>query len=449
MHHPSELPFTLLDLIGNSLILRQLAPYLPLASTLSLAATSHSFRDLLYHDLEAFRYLDLSTVKSAILAYAPIDTGGISWRSQRMDEALSVDEFYFGPLRGIFSNLGRMNVVNYVQTLILDGLNVPADLIQDIISQDRYNVRILSLREANINERQLMQVLNYVVRPTRPEGTPKLRGLYIFGARDRVVPSQKAVGAARNGKSKEISLEGDVMSSEGAQIGARWNERSQNALKGREATLNLCDDPWYKASGRMFKKPPLSGWADTLKACEDIIAFDAVLCRGPRHDPNNITTQHSCAGSHVPTWLPSAIATVALGPNGCTKCGSSTEGAGLFGKSPTWHIPLLAPPPLHSSSLYAAQRPSGSTGSTPPPFIARCEDCLRARWCERCLKWWDEDCYSPPANGTRLSEVSDGDVTSVKYPLDEGSRKIYMGLCTEYCLVSEMMSGAGSNGMWG
>lgn len=27
--------------------------------------------------------------------------------------------------------------------------------------------------------------------------------------------------------------------------------------------------------------------------------------------------------------------------------------------------------------------------------------------------------------------------------------KVYSKLCVEHCLVSEMMSGAGSNGMWG
>jgi hypothetical protein len=31
----------------------------------------------------------------------------------------------------------------------------------------------------------------------------------------------------------------------------------------------------------------------------------------------------------------------------------------------------------------------------------------------------------------------------------ESAVKVYSKLCVEHCLVSEMMSGAGSNGMWG
>lgn len=76
--HPST---SLLDLLTDSLVLHQLAPYLPVASLLTLSATSKFSRTLLQQAPEAYRYLDLSNVQSAILPYDPIDRGGISWRN--------------------------------------------------------------------------------------------------------------------------------------------------------------------------------------------------------------------------------------------------------------------------------------------------------------------------------------------------------------------------------
>ena len=177
----------LADLLSNSLVLRQTAPYLPVASIFALAATSKSLHHLVHESPDVFRYLDLSTVKSAIVPYAPLDSGGVSWRAERMDESLTEDEFYSGPIRGIFSKLQRRNVLRSVQTLVLDGLSVPADLVRDIIAEDTFNVRILSIRECkHLNERKLQQVLRYAVRPSRPAGTPKIKGIYFFGQREIV-----------------------------------------------------------------------------------------------------------------------------------------------------------------------------------------------------------------------------------------------------------------------
>lgn len=180
-----RLPTSLLDLLSIDLILRQTTPYLPISALLTLAATNKSLRNLIYTNSEAWRYLDLSKAKSAIIDTSPIDAGGISWRAERMDEALTEDDFYSGPLRGIFSKLHTKGVLGYVQTLLLDGLSVPADLVREIIAEERFNVRILSLRECkHLNQTKLQQVLRYTVRPGRPEGAPKLRGLYVFGRRD-------------------------------------------------------------------------------------------------------------------------------------------------------------------------------------------------------------------------------------------------------------------------
>lgn len=243
------------------------------------------------------------------------------------------------------------------------------------------------------------------------------------------------------------------MSSQGAQIGAAWNQKSTDALN---AVLAPAEDRWYRASGRIIPKRPSADWADVIQACEGLIAFDAVLCRGPRHDPTKAYTKESgvVGVAHPTSFLRPAIATVALGPSGCETCHSCPEGAAVFGQSPQSHFPLLSPVPLHGSSLRAARIPHTTDGSAPPPLIARCEDCLKGRWCERCHKWWDEDCYAGSAVAQR-TELQQTELTEslrtngANHLISQQTIKVHMGLCVEACLVGEMEAGAGSNGMWG
>lgn len=444
MGNTGQSPVTLLDLLANSIVLRQIAPYIPIASLLNLSATSKALRSTIIGRAEPWGYVDLRDVKSAIIDSSPIDIGGVTWRSERMDESLTEDDFYSGPLRGIFSKLHRTGVLRNVQNLILDGLTVPADLVREILAEDRYNVRLLSLRECkNLNQSKLQHVLNYIVRPTRAEGTPKLKALYVFGLKD---PALSTVWSSTR---VEVSSSRGVLASEGAQIGAEWNQRSSRALstqvKDDEAIL-------YNCTGRTMKQP-LSGWADTLRACNGLIAFDAVLCRGPRHDITKVESKD---------FLQPAIATVALGPAGCEVCATCPEGSARFGDSPDGALPLLGPPPMHSPSVRAAQFPQSGVGGF-PDLILRCEDCLRGRWCEGCNRWWCETCYVDPVSRTRLRT----ELQQVERRQELGQQgaghamigpegnnlgpqvKVYSKLCVEHCLVEEMMSGAGSNGMWG
>jgi hypothetical protein len=83
---------TLLQLLSNPLILCHTTPYLPVADTLSLAATSKAFRYLLYQTPQVFRYLDLSTTRSAQFDLEGIDHGGETWRNVQLDENLTEDE---------------------------------------------------------------------------------------------------------------------------------------------------------------------------------------------------------------------------------------------------------------------------------------------------------------------------------------------------------------------
>ena len=425
---------TLLDLLSNTLVLRQTTPYLPISALYALAATSTSFHYLVHHSPEVFRYLDLSTVKSTFVPYVPLDSGGNNWRSERMDEALSEDEFYSGPLRGIFSKLGRGGLLRNVHTLVLDGLSVPADLVREIIMEDRFNVRILSIREVeNLNEKKLIQYLKYAVRPTRAKNTPRLKGLYYFGPREPLpvehIPIKKK-------KSPPGGPQG-VKSSHGAQISAQWNQRSSEALT---TVLTRTEDKWYQPSGRITIKRPHAEWPETLQACEGIIFFDAVLCRGPRHDVQTayINDGQNAGVPHPFSCLKPAVATIALGPSGCNSCHSVQEGAAYFGQSPAAHLPLLSPPPLHSASIRAAQIPSTTDGSATLPLIIRCEDCLRGRWCERCNKWWDEPCYAGSAVASRTELQQTEYMEQVNGALEfrqQKEIKVHMGLCIDQCLV--------------
>ncbi|TKA28425.1 hypothetical protein B0A50_03892 [Salinomyces thailandicus] len=242
-----RLPPTLLDLLYNSIILRQTAPYVSIKSLLALSATSQALREIITTSPDVWRHLDLTNIAAAKIDSSPIDVGGVTWRAERMDESLTEDDFYAGPLRGIFGRLHRKQLLKHVQTLILDGLSVPADLVREIVADDRFNVRILSLREAkNLNETKLQQILRYAVRPTRREGTPKLKALYFFGSKDssRVLINQQ--------QRLEGSQALGVMASEGAQIGAEWNHRSSSAL---DATLSDDETKWYFPSGRALKRP--------------------------------------------------------------------------------------------------------------------------------------------------------------------------------------------------
>ncbi|OAL49384.1 hypothetical protein IQ07DRAFT_587960 [Pyrenochaeta sp. DS3sAY3a] len=444
------LPTSLVDLLSNTLILRQTAPYLPVASIRNLSITSKALHHVILESPEAFRYLDLSPVKSAIVPFdGPLDAGGIVWRAERIDEALSEDDFYSGPLRGIFSRLEKLQVLRHVHTLVLDGLSVTAELVKELLTEERYNVRILSIREVkHLNERKLQQYLRYAVRPSRPAGTPRVKGIYLFGPRD---PSPLPASPTKKKPAKPFSR--GILDTPGAQIGAEWNQKSLDAMKTAMAQV---EDKWYLSSGRMTPKRPAPEWAEILQSCEGIIAFDAVICRGPRHDPRNAYVREGAGNghSHPSSFLRPTIATIALGAAGCESCHTSPEGPAVFGYSPAYQFPLLSPVPLHGSSLRAAQIPHTADGSAPPPLYMRCEDCLKGRWCERCHKWWDEGCYAGSTIAQR-TELQQTELTESIQPngsshlIPKQTIKVHMGLCVDHCLVTEMMAGAGSNGMWG
>jgi len=413
---------SLKDLLSVDLVLLHLTPQLPVSSLLKLAATCRDIRDIIYQTPGSFRYLDLSTRAGATSVVAPIDRGGFNWRAERMDENLTEDDFYGGPLRGIFSKFIRRNVLRDVQTLVLDRQAVTHDIVLDIITGDDFRVKILSLLEAQaLNMGKLRQAIAFACRDSRPVGTPRLQGLYLFSE----VASYDLPGVILPNEQRT----GGVTVSTGAQLGAQINQKSRSELFGREP------HPAYRAAGGRAMLNRASGWEGTLNKCNNIIAFDATLCRGPRHDPLTSTS-------------PAAIASVCLGSQGCEQCGKMPEGFAIAGQSPLSEVPMLRPPPMYGSTARLAQTiPHSGNPEQNVPFVARCRDCVKERWCEGCNRFWCEECYRPAPSGTiPIPAPVEPDQPSAAV---NSHIKVFMGYCVERCLVSELYSGAGEGGMWG
>lgn len=455
-----ELPPSLFDILSNSLILENTLPYLSLSAIFSLARTSSALRDLLLTSPSVFRYIDLSRCRGA---YVPpnltqrIDHGGNSWRADRIDENLTEDEFYSGPLRGVFANLRRMKVLQNVHTFILDDLaSVTVDLLNELVTSPEYNVRFLSIHRClNVNQSKLQQLLCHICRPTRPEGTPRLQGLYVFTP--PVLPDRDL--EYHHAFHYNFDTMG-VTGSEGAQLGARPN----NTASARD------NEPWYTTNGHVIAQGHAhrSSWEETLQTCRGIISFDAVLCSHMHKDMAHVlhTASQEYLNANKPGIPP--MATVALGPSGCASCRRAPHGAPVWGQSNIREFPLLWPPP-HTGKLIDAVRPPPRTAedgqSASQRLIVSCTWCLINRHCDSCHRWWCADCYDPQRSrrleileslkraGPGSSGITVGDmglITEINEETDNGRRyKVFNGLCVENCLVAEWIYGAGGGGMWG
>lgn len=407
------LPCSLLDILSNTLILRHVSPYIGIRSLLSLAATSKAYKSLVYYTPQVFRHVDLSR--------ADILKGGA--KGDRSVDEDKIEELYAQRFSTIFSILENRNVLQDVRTLILDELYVPTTTIEDILFDARYQIRLLSIRGGyQPVQHDMMRVLRQLVKPSHPRETPKLKALYFFGRPSRAhelfnfdvfMARPKAVG---------------ITSGVVAQLGA-WNHTAHSLDESRK---QLQEDPYSETP---YGAPGLSDilggawvaseWPETLEACAGLIAFDAVLCR-------------HCLSEFRPR-----LATVRL--SGCKSCGTCPEGPAYPGVSPMEHLPLLSPPPLHSSKVEVAQRIE-TEGQPYPPFIVRCLTCLKDRWCAACNVWWCESCYTTPEN---RSATKGDPASSLSGPALNEDIKVHDGLCVSKCLVEILLNGVGEGGMWG
>lgn len=409
------LPSTLLNLLSNDLILRHTSPYIGVKSLVSLAATSKSYNSFVYNTAHVFQHVDLYGTAISIM----------SAQDFLVDDQ-KLENLFTQRFSTIFTALENRNVMQDVRTLILDDVLVPTTIIEDILFDDRYQIRLLSLRtncKGPMND--LLRILRHLIRPDRPNGTLKLRGLYWFGHSNRFEDLYNSKETVRGPEAIGITA------SMGAQLGADNHRYYDLDNSPKLFGENPYSDSPYGAPGMsdvLTGSWVASEWAEILEACRGLIAFDAVLCR---HDRES-----------VPDSRPK-LATVRL--RGCEICGTCPEGPAYPGVSPADHLPLLSPLPLHSSKVEVAQRMD--TGGKPyPPLIVRCRACLKDRWCEMCNAWWCESCYDIPKNRGRPKGKS---ASIVSTSASNEDIKVYMGLCVSKCLVDDLLHGGGEGGMWG
>ena len=274
-----------------------------------------------------------------------------------------------------------------------------------------------------------MQLLRFVIRPSRSDGTPKLKGLYYF------TPLQNSADySVVKPKGRQHQSSG-VTNSVGAQLGAGASS-SGDLHRHLVQSAAYQSSPWYSATGDIFDSGPLDShermaphideqWANLIQACQGIIAFDAVLCS---HVSNQMHETSWNGGPAAVSGLTPRIATIILG--GCQNCGSCPEKPAYAGNSSEDRLPLVIPPPLHSSSIKAAQR-LDTNGLPHPPFIARCRMCLEDRWCERCDAWWCESCYSIPQRG--VTQTISDDSLAGKHTGQ--SIKVHNNICVSIFLM--------------
>lgn len=275
----------------------------------------------------------------------------------------------------------RNDLLRHVQILVLDGLPVTSDFCCDIINHASYSVRILSIRHVtHLNQAKLRGALQYACRKSRPDESPRLHSLYVFGAKDAVSSSAEPSRRQLHDQRPTSAPPPSSFSGEALLQPVRQKTVSPSCSLLEEG------DAWWSRKGRLIARPISDEWAGCLVACDGLIAFDALLCQGPRHANSPAFGRPSMPCANHP-----AVATFALSP--CHGCGQAPEGLIYPDSRPPVRLPLLSPSPTLSSSLRAATRPR------PPytPFVARCSDCLANRYCSACHCWWCESCYQIPS----------------------------------------------------
>ena len=406
------LPCSLLDLLSNTLILTHTSPYIGVRSLVSLAATSKAYKSLIYDTLQVFQHVDLSS--TGLLTRATSDFALVN--NQK------VDELYAQRFSTIFSILENRNVLQDVRTLILDGFYVPNTVIEDVLCDERYQIRLLSIRGfSKLRPSDMVRILH---KSFDLKGIPSIKAIYLFGQPSRAQEVLSFEDVMTRSESITASM--------GAQLGAgNYVADGLDNFKNLRVRDPYSDSP-YGAPGMSCilegRRATLGGWSNILKVCAGVIAFDAVLCRHDRESSNDPSP---------------SLATVRL--TGCESCGTCPEGPAYPGVSPTHHLPLLSPPPLHSSKVEVAQR-IGTHGQPYPPLILRCRACLKDRWCETCNAWWCESCYTIPKR--RDTTMGESTPSLSSRSLTE-EIKVHNGLCVSKCLMEVLLNGIGEGGMWG
>ena len=388
-------------------------------------------------------------------------------------------------------------LIDYVQTLVLDRVELEhSEIVYNIVKlvrKRKTRLRILSVRNTDLFAEDTAVQLGLLaegwndpnsVEASDDESLPSI-GIYIFGDSEKEDPQSRRQRQVADPSTEKRKAKGRIGGTIKSDLDAEDEDKGIISVVG--AQLGSQDQPtshvmtspqrneWYQSAGHIFQYKFSPYWADVLawyasNVTGVRIAFDAVLCRGPRHDKDWVAQAELRKGRDtVPTisYIEHAVATVALGSAGCAECGSAPEGLASFPSSPIPHLPLLSPPPRFDGCVRNAQRPPGVNvdddftgegtsnckrsnkasidGSDRASLLVRCRDCVLDRWCQECRRWWCENCYPADLN-LFYHSFSTSEKSETR---SQTGMKVSMGLCVERCLVPQMMAGAGSGGMWG
>ena len=366
-------------------------------------------------------------------------------------------------------------LIMYVRILVLDGIKLANCLVlHEVIHLVRRGIiplSLLSIRETGMMKHK--HVLHYIrteiaisgMKDRQPpnKSTPPVLGIYLFGRKDSPSPHLRRLDKRkkkgknhRNGENGEESVEPDdgVASVIGKQLGHKWqswpqtsisntdsqNRRSSSSSSSSNTSATYPAHDWYRRKGEMIhENQVLDDWALEFSLWKNLmsrneqneqdeehatvglrVALDAVLCPGPRHDwkwVEFMREEQAESRDEVGYILP-RIATVALGPDGCHKCGSCPERAESWPESPIWELPLLSPVPKFETSVRNAQCPwrKGEEGGVEDceesktregsgkgvKLIVRCQQCLVGQYDKLSKKWECEYCYFGVVYGGEL-----------------------------------------------
>lgn len=455
---------TLLDLLSNPLVLDATLRYLPLPTIFRLSSVSKSYQSLIYETPRLFRYLDLSRCRGASYlssSVLPSHSGDHNWQAERMDESLTEDEFYSIPLRGILTRLSKKAVIKDVHTLVLDGLtSVTHNLLSDVLLSDQYDVRLLSIIGCpNLNIAKFQGLLRYLCRPSRPEGAPRLKGVYVFGTNPNL--------ATQDPSHPLTTCNTGITTIQGAQIGALPSTISNSPPTSNPQTSN--SNPWFLPTGAFFpySSPSTDTWEETIRVCSGLIAFDAVLCTHMHDEMAPFRSQAMNAYLNGRATVP-PLAVYALGPKGCAGCGGAPKGAPIWGEDDVTAFPLVHPPPFSGRLVDAVRPPPRGKGDPLQRLVVSCTWCLSDRHCQSCHRYWCGRCYDPQQRtralqleaqaehddehaGAAAAAAAAGLEAELRRPSAGGNGtfiKVYNGLCTQFCAFVEDLA-AGNGAMWG
>ena len=336
----------LYDLLYMGPILLEVSSELPCLSLLKLAATSHSFRTLVFSNPILFRTVDLSHRRIAVQ--------DPTRKNRTVSEGQHLNTRHFKAVFNLLRqqpkkphqtpvpvpSLFRQEVLSAVQILVLDGQMTRVQDLGKLILDPSFPLRILSICDTRFIHMQPLHARLQRYREQRPDGP--LAGIYVFGT-------------ALTGQGKPR-----IAADDGAPDARPY------------------ESPWHRPGAPLPLKLP----SDWRLLFELPFHYDAVLCRGARHFEPHVDLAD----------LENMRALDVVSLRGCESCHGAPEGlVDVATARPSPALPLLRPI-AGAPSVAAAQtpfRPESRAGA----FLARCRGCLGERWCEACGRWWCEACF--------------------------------------------------------